>query len=208
MKQNNQRRKRGVSPARVLVILLSGLLLGLCVYFLNAGLAAGTGKSTPPMPFGMGAGVVLSGSMEPELHVDDLIFVRRAKEYAVGDVVVYQDGRSSVVHRIVAVDGSSVTTKGDANNAADEPVSASDISGKVVGKLPRGGLIVRFLRSPLGVLLVLAAAVLLLELSFRREKSQGDRDIEALRAEIRRLKEPVETAAQDAAQPDTGDDHR
>ena len=52
---------------------------------------------------GLAPYVVLSGSMEPTLSVDDLVIVRAAEDYAVGDVVVYQSGHSLVIHRIVAM---------------------------------------------------------------------------------------------------------
>ncbi|MBQ9901984.1 MAG: signal peptidase I [Clostridia bacterium] len=188
--QNNQEKKRvAVSPFRVLIIVFAGLLLGLCIYFLNA---SAFGSQQPAMPFGIGAGVVLSGSMEPALSVDDLIIVRRAGDYEVGDIVVYSGMGRSVVHRIVTKNGNSVVTQGDANNAPDEPVSLSDISGRVVGKVPKAGVLVGFLQSPYGVITVIGAALLLLELSFRSEKREGDRELEAIKAEIRRLQAAAE----------------
>ena len=185
MQNEKEKRRIKISPARVLIIVLSGLLMGLCVYVINANLFAG---NSMPMPFGVGAGVVLSGSMEPELSVDDLIIVRKAGEYSVGDVVVYRSGRMSVVHRIVSADEKTVVTKGDANNAADAPISPSDIDGRVVCSIPKAGVVVDFLRTPLGVVIILGAAFLLLELSFRREQTQGNREIEEIRAEIVRLR--------------------
>ena len=186
MQNDNKKRRVIISPARVSVIAISGLLLGLCLYIVNARLFCG---DSMPMPFGIGAGVVLSGSMEPELSVNDLIIVRRVEKYSVGDVVVYRRGEmsSSVVHRIVSADSKTVVTQGDANNTPDAPISPSDISGRVVASLPQAGLAVDFLRTPSGALLMLGAALLLLELSFRSEKAKGDREIEKIKAEIMRL---------------------
>ena len=186
MEQKEKKSKLKISPLRILIILFSGLLLGICIYFINASAFAG---DSVPMPFGVGAGVVLSGSMEPELSVDDLIIVRRADEYNVGDVVVYRRRGSSVVHRIVIKDGKNVVTQGDANNAADEPISPSDISGRVVCSIPKAGRVVGFFQSPIGVIVILGIALLLLELSFRSEKDRGSRELEDIKEEIRRLRE-------------------
>ena len=131
---------------------------------------------------------VSSGSMEPALSVDDLILVRRADSYFVGDVVVYHGGRMPVVHRIVFADEKTVITQGDANNAPDEPISPSDIDGRVVGSLPKAGVVVAFMRTPTGALLIAGMALLLLWLSFQREQQQSDRQIAEIKAEIERLR--------------------
>ena len=76
-------------------------------------------KNSMPMPFGFGATLVMSGSMEPEISVNDLVFVEKPGELHVGDVILYNSGESRVLHRIVDINGDTVTTKGDANNTKD-----------------------------------------------------------------------------------------
>ena len=171
---------------RSVIIIVAGLTVGMFLYVVNASVFS---PGSMPMPFGAGVGVVLSGSMEPALSVDDLIIVRRFEDYSVGDIVVYRGERAPVVHRIVEADRTTVITKGDANNAPDSPISPSDIEGRVIGSIPKAGVIADFLRSPLGVILVLGAAFLLLELSFRRERAEGEREAEKIREEIVRLRE-------------------
>ena len=56
---------------RLLCYLLISLVLGGTAYSWNARRLAGNAM---PMPFGVGLSVVLSGSMEPTLSVNDLIF--------------------------------------------------------------------------------------------------------------------------------------
>jgi len=185
MQKKKEKRHVIVSASRVAITILSGMMIGLCAYVMIANFLAG---NQMPMPFGVGAGVVLSGSMEPVLSVNDVIIVRRESSYHVGDIVVYDTGRSAVVHRVVAVSGSDITTKGDANNTADAPVTLSDISGRVVCSIPKAGVVVEFFRNPLGMLCVICLAVLMLELSFRGETKRGERDIERLRNEINELK--------------------
>lgn len=171
------------------VMVVVGLILGLNLYNWNASALAG---NKLPMPFGIGAAVVLSGSMEPELSVNDVIIVRASDGYAVDDIVVYDSGQEMIVHRIIEKDGDTLTTKGDANNVPDEPIRIEAVKGKVVLTIPYAGFVVKALRSPVGMIVAILAAVLLVEGSFRREKEDDEKQIEEIKAEIRRLKEEQE----------------
>ncbi|MBR6806883.1 MAG: signal peptidase I [Clostridia bacterium] len=185
MKQSPKRKFSLKSALRFLLIILCGIILGVNVYLANANSLVG---NKLPTPFGYGAAVVLSGSMEPELSKGDLIIVRETEDYSLRDVVVFQDADSLVVHRIVDMDEDTVTTKGDANGAADEPVKTSSLKGKVVFSLPAVGSAVSFLKTPIGIILVLAAAIALLEIPRRREKQKDDEEKQKIIEEIERLK--------------------
>jgi len=174
---------------RTLFLIAVSLVLGINIYNWNARSLTGNAL---PMPFGYGGAVVLSGSMEPAISVDELIIVKAEDTYKVGDVVVYQSGRVSVVHRIVQMDGETVTTRGDANNADDAPVLLSQVKGRVVAHIPYVGKVVRLLKTPLATFLLIAAAVLTVELPYRKEKEQNEEELERIKAEIRRLKEEQE----------------
>lgn len=171
---------------RIVCLILICLVIGLNIYIWNAQTLAGNAM---PMPFGYGAAVVMSGSMEPAIMVDELIIVRAAEEYAVGDVVVYQNGTVPVVHRIVAIDGGVVTTRGDANNVDDEPLTISLIKGKVILHIPHVGAVMQLMKTPLVTILLIVAAVLMVELPYRKEKEKNDKQLEWIKAEIRLLKE-------------------
>lgn len=169
------------------VLILLGLLLGLNVYLLNARVIAG---NPMPMPFGIGGAVVQSGSMEPTYRKGDLLLVRQRAAYAVGDIVVYQSAGVPVVHRITAIDGNTVITKGDANNTADAPFAVTQIKGGVFCRIPFAGLVIDFFKTPLGIVLLLGCAVALVEVSFRREKRAAAHDErQMLQKEIERLRQ-------------------
>lgn len=174
---------------RLVALSCIGIFLGSNIYLWNAQSLTGNAL---PMPFGHGTAIVLSGSMEPELSVDDLIFVRVQDTYEVGDIVVYQSSGALVVHRIVSLEGNTVVTKGDANNAQDDPMEISAIKGRVTGHIDGVGGLVRLLKSPVVSIGLLGVAVFLLERSYRKEKQQGDEELDAIKAEIRRLKEEQE----------------
>jgi signal peptidase len=127
--------------------------------------------------------------MQPELSVDDIAIIQAQETYAVGDIVVYQDGTSLVIHRIVSIDGDEVVTQGDANNVADTPISLTDIKGKKVAKIPRLGVVVRFLKTSSGFLVVLVTAIVLLEIPYYFERRKSLEEQEKIKEEIRRLKD-------------------
>lgn len=181
----NNPKKRLFGILRTVLLVVISLVLGVNIYLWNASNLVG---DQMPMPFGYGAAVVLSGSMEPELSVDDMILVHDTGDYAVGDIVVYQSHGSLVVHRVVATDNATLTTRGDANNTDDEPIELTAVKGEVVGVLPGMGSLVRALKTPWTFLALLAVAILGLELSFRKEKQKGDEDLDKIKEEIRRLK--------------------
>ena len=177
------------SVIRISVLVLLAVLIGVSIYSINASMLGGNAL---PMPFGFGMTVVLSGSMEPELSVDDLLIVTPSDTYEVGDVVVYQTQRTAVVHRIVAINGDKIITRGDANNTDDDPIEKENIKGKVIFAIPFIGLIVNLIKTPFGTILLLGAAIWLLEASFKKEKDKKAEELAAIRREIEELKKDAE----------------
>ena len=54
--------------------------------------------------FGIAILTVSSGSMEPELSVNDIIVIKSKKIYEIGDIVTYNvDNKYLVTHRIVDI---------------------------------------------------------------------------------------------------------
>ena len=182
MKKNE---KKWLSYLRLVAICLVAAIIGINLYMWNASRLAGDAF---PMPLGFGVSVVLSGSMEPAFSVGDLLIVTEQESYSVNDVVVFQEGRTAVVHRIIAMDGERVTTKGDANNAEDEPFSQGLIRGKVVLVIPFVGYLVSVIKTPIATLLLLALAVWLLNRSLGSTKEREDERLSKIREEIERLK--------------------
>ncbi len=166
-------------------MVIISVLVGCKVYSWNAKTLVGNALA---MPFGYGITVVLSGSMQPELSVNDIVVIQAQDSYTVGDIVVYQDGDSLVIHRIVSIHGDEITTQGDANNVADSPISLKDVKGKKIAKVSHLGVVVRFLKSSRGFLTVLVVAIVLFELPYYLERKKSLDEQERLKQEIRRLK--------------------
>ena len=174
-----------IPALRYALLAILGLVIGVNLYSFNASSLMG---NRLPMPFGYGAAVVLSGSMEPELSTGDLVIVVETDSVEVGDVIVYQDGGMLVVHRVVGLDGELITTKGDANNVADQPINAAAVKGEVVASVPMLGRLVSFLKSPLGMALAILGAIALLEAPRWAERRRDEEERRAIAAEIEKLR--------------------
>ena len=182
---NNFRWKEVV---RTLLLVVCGLIIGVSVYSANARTLVG---NQLPMPFGYGAAVVLSDSMAPEFQRGDLLIVKEDVSLEMGDIIVYDDVNCLVVHRIVALDEKTITTKGDANPVADEPIEKSAVRAEVLFWIPAVGHIVSFLKTGVGTVLTLIVAVLLVEVPRRRERQKDDEERQRIIDEIKRLKNEV-----------------
>ena len=177
--------KKWKNILRTGLLVFASAVLGVNLYLWNARSLMG---NSLPMPFGFGTAVVLSGSMEPTIMLDDVILVAKQDSYEEGDIVVYQSNRVLVVHRIMEVGPDTVITQGDANNAPDEPVRKEMLKGKVVGVLEGAGRYVRFLKTPAVTITLIGGALLLSELTYRRDKQKDQDELEKIKEEIRRLK--------------------
>lgn len=91
---------------------------------------------------------VLTPSMEPELPVGSLLFIKPAsyQEIRIGDDITFvrDESLTLVTHRVTEKDDSTqrITTKGLANTAADAPTAYENVVGKVVFHIPLVGYIV------------------------------------------------------------------
>lgn len=179
------------------------LIVGLSIYSWNARNLVG---NEMPMPFGIGVAVVLSGSMEPALQVNDVVIVREAPEYRVGDVVVYQ-AHSLIIHRIIQIDGDTVITQGDANNIQDDPIRVDQIKGRMASRIPFLGLVIKAVKSLPGILLMLLAAFWLLHRSWQSEKQEKTSELDRLKDEITRLKAEEEAEAENSITDPTETNH-
>ncbi|KKQ69669.1 MAG: Signal peptidase I [Candidatus Shapirobacteria bacterium GW2011_GWE2_38_30] len=62
-----------------------------------------------PLPGNYRIYSVVSGSMEPALHVGSIVFVRPLSDYQIGDIVTFKtpkDPKNTVTHRLTAKDTS------------------------------------------------------------------------------------------------------
>lgn len=125
---------------------------------------------------------VLSGSMEPNIHVGAIAFDKEAdpESLKVDDVITYQlsDG-TLVTHRIIVIDeeAKTVTTQGDANEAEDAlPVAFENIVGKYEFNIPYLGYISIYAKTPLGIGVICGVLVVMILLNFLPDALSDDKD--------------------------------
>lgn len=123
--------------------------------------------------------VITGNSMEPLLHADDLVVVRAADEYGVGDAVAYNSDNLGrlVLHRIVEREGDRYILRGDNNDFLDSDRPAEeDLVGKLWFAVPRAGVALKQLRQPVGwAILGMAAAGVLGLFGATRRRRRGSR---------------------------------
>ncbi|HIS57601.1 MAG TPA: signal peptidase I [Candidatus Fimimorpha excrementavium] len=107
-----------------------------------------------PLLWGWKPFTVMSGSMEPELAVGSLVYIREAAAVEEGDVIAFEmaDG-NACIHRCIEVrDDGTYRTKGDANSFEDAvSVTEDQLIGREAGVLPCAGYWVEWLRTPAGM---------------------------------------------------------
>lgn len=110
---------------------------------------------------------IVSGSMEPEIPVGSLVYVKAAvpEEVAVGDVIAYTSGADGgvITHRVLEnhADAREFVTKGDANDREDlAPVGYDRLTGKVEYHISGLGTVCALFGSASGKLSLLALVVL------------------------------------------------
>lgn len=177
--------KKILNLIRIISLIVLAIIIGLNIYMWNANKILGDAM---PMPSGFGAAVILSGSMEPALSIDDLIIVKKCDDYDIGDIIVYQRNYELIVHRIVEIDGNNVITKGDANNIYDKAIDISSIKGRVIFSIPFIGRLIEFIKSPIGIIITISLSVFLYVYSNKKEKKIYDIEIIEIEEEIEKFR--------------------
>lgn len=159
---------------------------------------------------------VVSGSMEPELKVGDLIYVKSVdgiEDIRVGDDITFVLNEELVVatHRVVRIDAEKqhLYTKGIANELEDDtPVHFKNVIGVVKFSVPLLGYVSDFIQNPPGMYIAIAAGAALLILVFlpdflkKRPKAAAPVESAVLDENVR-LKEELETLKAKLEEKDT-----
>lgn len=149
-----------VMYAIIVILLLVGAIL--VAYFLDITNRSRSLEWKPPL---YGAYVIVSGSMEPIIKVNDAIIIKRtdSTDIEIGDVITYKSLDPSfygimITHRVVDIiseDGvTKYITKGDNNATRDRtPITKDQVYGEVIMRIPKLGYLQYFLATAYGWIL-------------------------------------------------------
>ncbi len=109
--------------------------------------------------------VTTGSSMHPRFSAGDVVMLREAEGYTVGDVAAYRSTElnSVVLHRIRSEQGGRYTFQGDTNDFVDpDTVTEQQILGTPLVHVPKLGLVLGWLVKPVNLLTLVFALFLLL----------------------------------------------
>ena len=119
---------------------------------------------------------VASGSMSPTIEKDDMVIVKLNSDYEQEDIVTYKLNGDFITHRVKRIDSSTITTKGDANNTKDAPISKDNILGRVVLIIPKAGVWKKVFMTPKVLILLIISFTFSYNTKSKRKKLKSQRE--------------------------------
>ncbi|WP_251391128.1 signal peptidase I [Mediterraneibacter agrestimuris] len=121
---------------------------------------------------------VVSGSMEPDIHVGSMCFIDTEVPYSrirEGDVIAFSQGDLQVTHRVIGISDQGMETKGDANAHSDGTTTTKkNYLGKNMGSVPYLGYVMTFLQTDRGKVMVLTGVTALFILAALLDQKEQD----------------------------------
>ena len=193
MSKGQDGKKNGILHiiGNVVGIVLIAVLLPVMIINLTLIIKSYVRPNEVPMVFGVAPMIVESGSMQPTILVNDMIFTKKVDpaELKVDDVIAFQPiGKiEPVTHRIIEVyeeNGAKMfRTQGDDNNTPDQdPVHQRQVVGVYFKRLAGVGKLALFLQQPIGMVIFVAVPLALfllydlLRRYFYNKKHKDERD--------------------------------
>lgn len=164
-------------------IIIFGIVLLVSIYNLIQVNILGNDKSSF---FGYSLFEVQSGSMADTIEKGDWIIVKYSDEIKLNDIVTYKEGNDYITHRVIESYGEVFTTKGDANNTKDEPITNEQIVGKVVKILPAFGIFRATIFNPF-VLIALIVTIYIINLTFKKNNNDVENNDSVIEKNVEKL---------------------
>ena len=119
---------------------------------------------------------VASGSMRPTLDINDVVLVKISKDNLnANDIIAFESENDIITHRIIFIDGNTITVKGDSNNVVDKPIEKEQVIGKVIKTYSKLGVWKKVLMEP-KILISIFITLLLFDfaLSYNAKDKKSD----------------------------------
>lgn len=151
------------------VILIPILVINLWIMFQSK-----TNSEKVPSVFGYKPFMVLSGSMESNIHKGDLIITKETNPTSlkIDDIIAFKDAAGTITtHRIIdIIEDSGETyfiTKGDNNSTQDQNlVALEDVEGIYVGRIPGIGSMMDSLAKPTTIMILVVSITAIFIIGF------------------------------------------
>ena len=151
------------------VILIPILVINLWIMFQSK-----TNSEKVPSVFGYKPFMVLSGSMESDIHKGDLIITKETDptKLKVNDIIAFRDAQETITtHRIIDIvvnDGENYfITKGDNNSTQDlNLVALEDVEGIYIGRIPGIGSMMDSLSKPTTIMILVVGITVIFVIGF------------------------------------------
>lgn len=164
--------RKALNIAKIVKNIVCWTLVAVLVFIVITFLLARVNGGTPSV-FGYTLHRIETGSMEPELHVEDVILckdISDVKEVQAGDIITFQGGarfdNRKVTHRVQTapyLDDAGewvLVTKGDANEIDDGEIKFDKVESKMLQKVEALRILYSFFFSPWGLIIFIALLIL------------------------------------------------
>lgn len=178
---------------RIISICIYIILIPILVYNIILIIKAIVIPNETPSFLGIKTYVIISGSMEPNIKIGDIVITqnikRKEESIKVGDVIAYRKGQTVITHRITNIEKDEngilrIATKGDNNNTEDnERILINNIEGKAIATIPKIGYITLLLKDKIIIILIFIIAYIYIGQTEKVKRRQKERRIKRLRYE-------------------------
>ena len=179
-----KRKEKNAKRKKIIVTIIYILLLPLLIYNVTLIFKSIIKPNKTPDFFGYKTYVIVSGSMEPNLKIGDIVVVKKVNENElnVGDIISFRQGQNVVTHRISQIKyeyGERVyITKGDNNNTEDNgSIDYSYIEGKVINNIRKAGKVVIFFQGKLSIIIIVLFFYIYLSQTTKINKRKENRKV-------------------------------
>jgi signal peptidase len=142
------------------------IIISLLIIVINITMTISANKNKDKLPSFLGyKQVIITGkSMLPSIEAGDVIIAKEEENLKEQDIIIFMDKNNSIVtHRIVEIKEQEeeiiYITQGDANNSTDDPITKSQIQGKMIFQFNGWGKTIAFLRSTVGLIFLIGIPV-------------------------------------------------
>lgn len=111
---------------------------------------------------------VATGSMSGSIETGDIVIAKLGNQNInVNDIIVYKQEDYIITHRIIEIEEENITTKGDANNTEDKPITKENVIGKVIKVIHNVSIWENVLKTPkVFILMIITGTLFIITILF------------------------------------------